>query len=88
LKKPSKSNKDKLDREARMLTLLLHELPLNPIPWVTVIRLVAPVIARLAVRMVLKKVSRSLAEDKVNAIGDAVSDSINLILESRREDNG
>lgn len=80
------SNKAKIKREEADLARLLEQLPGNPIPWVAVLKLVAPVIARLAVRYALKRVARSLSEDKVNTIGEHVADYIAGIVAKRTGD--
>lgn len=78
-----KANTSKLARERAELELLLTELPLNPITWTAVIKILGPVIARLAVRYALKKAARSLSEDKVNAIGKEVGEFIGDIIKKR-----
>lgn len=81
MKKPT--NTAKIERELTDLGTMLAVLPDNPIDWVTVVKLVGPVIARLAVRFALKKTRRSLSEDKVTAIGGQVGDFIAKIIENR-----
>jgi len=78
-----RSNDAKIAREEADLAVLLGTLPENPIPWATLLRIVAPILARLAVRYGLKKVKRSLSEDKVNAIGKSVGDMVSGILDKR-----
>lgn len=65
------------------LNNILATLPLNPVPWVPVVKLVAPVIARLAVRLVLKKMARGLGDDKVMAVSQAVGATVSGILDKR-----
>lgn len=62
----------KIKREEEQLEALLTLLPENPIPWLSVVKLIAPVVARLAARYALKKVKRGMAEDKVNEVANAV----------------
>ena len=68
-----RANSAKIRREEADLKCILQNTPANPIPWLSVIRVVAPIIARLAVRYALKKLKRDMSEDKVNAIGTAVA---------------
>jgi len=77
------SNLAKIEREMGDLGALLGTLPENPIPWTTLITLVAPLVARLGARFALKRAKRSLSEEKVNAIGKAVGDFISAIIASR-----
>lgn len=77
------SNDAKIERELKELDALLGGLPLNPIPWATVITILAPIVARLAVRYALKKAKRSLSEEKVNAIGNQVGTFIGDIIARR-----
>ena len=73
------ANVDKIRRERDDLTTLLESLPSNPIAWLPVIKIVAPIIARLAVRMALKRLRRDLSEEKVNQIGREVGTTIRAI---------
>lgn len=82
------SNDAKIYREISTLKDIVEALPPNPIPWAAVVRLVAPVVARLAVRLVLKKTKRSLSEDKVNTIASAVADTIATIVKTRTAVDG
>lgn len=77
------ANSAKLKREEDDLRRLLEALPLNPIPWVTVVKLLAPVIARLAVRYALKRVKRTMSEEKVNRIGSLAGEFIGGIVARR-----
>ena len=77
------SQTPKIDREMQDLETLLTSLPDNPIAWAAVVKLVAPIVARLAVRLVLKKTARSLGEGKVNAIASSVAGTIGSILGKR-----
>jgi len=71
----------RIEREIEDLQRLLKLLPQNPIPWLPVVKIIAPVLVRLAIRITLKKMSRSLGEAKVNAIVDTVSGLIDTMLE-------
>lgn len=77
------ANMSKIEREEETLASVLALMPDNPIPWASVVRLVAPVIARLAVRYALKRLKRNIAEDKVNLIGKATGDFVSGIVEKR-----
>ncbi|MBA7557197.1 hypothetical protein ES705_49939 [subsurface metagenome] len=70
----------KIQREEEQLEALLTLLPDNPIPWLAVVKLVAPVIARLAARYALKRVKRGLAEDKVNEVANSVGALIRRVV--------
>lgn len=84
--KKGKANQAKLIRETGDLTAMLLLLPHNPVNWVRIVLLVAPIVARLAVRMALKRLDRSLSEDKVNAIGTQVGSLIRNIVDAKRGD--
>lgn len=77
------STQAKIDREAADLKGILEALPDNPIAWGLVIKIVAPIIARLAVRYALKRLDRSMSEDRVNAIGRQVAGFVNGIIASK-----
>lgn len=77
------ANTQKIKREERDLASLLESLPLNPIPWAVVVRLVAPIVARLAVRYALKRLRRGMSEEKVNTIGRNTADFVAGIVERR-----
>lgn len=79
------ANTEKIRREEKDLANLLENLPLNPIPWAAVIRLVAPIVARLAVRYALKKLKRGMSEDKVTAIGSQIADTVARIVTARTD---
>lgn len=82
--KKSVSNEAKISREKSDLEAALALSPTdNPIAWAALLRLVGPMIARLAVRYALKKAARSLSEDKVNAIGVEVASFIGQIISKR-----
>ena len=74
------ANDAKIAREIEDLKAILADLPPNPIPWTAVLRITAPFIARLAVRLALKKVSRGMSEEKVNAVASAVSTLLRSVL--------
>jgi len=76
-------NTVKIERELSDLEALLLTLPSNPVDWVLVVKLVAPFIARLAVRYALKKTKRGMSEEKVNTIGEAVGNFIAGIIAKR-----
>ena len=73
------ANQTKIEREEETLRVLLTELPANPIPWLAVVRIIAPIVARLAVRYALKRAKRGLSEEKVSAIAGSVSALITAI---------
>lgn len=81
--KKGASNLAKIKREEGDLAALLNSLPLNPIPWALVVSLLAPIVARLAVRYALKKLDRGMSEDKVNTIGRGVADFVGGIVTRR-----
>ena len=76
-------NDSKIERELADLKRTLENLPANPIPWAQVIAILAPMVARLAVRYALKRTARGLSEDKVTAIGDRVGNFISGIVTKR-----
>lgn len=73
----------KVAREQKALEELLANLPDNPVAWAPIIRILAPIVARLAVRIALKKSKRSMHEAKVNQVADAVAATISTILAKR-----
>ena len=73
------NNQVKIEREEATLKVILQELPENPIPWLAVVRIIAPIVARLAVRYALKRAKRGLSEEKVSAIAGSVSELISTI---------
>lgn len=73
----------KITREEEELEALLTLLPENPIPWLSVVKLIAPVVARLAVRYALKRVKRGMAEDKVSEVSNAVGALIKRVVDQR-----
>lgn len=77
------SNSAKISREEADLANVLALLPDNPVNWAVVVRLIGPIIARLAVRYALKRVKRTMSEEKVNAIGKNVADFIGGIIRQR-----
>lgn len=77
------SNQAKIAREEQDLANVLALLPDNPVDWMMVVRLIGPIIARLAVRYALKRAKRSLSEDRVNAIGNSVAAFIGNIIKKR-----
>lgn len=81
-------NNAKIRREEAELAVLLTMLPDNPIPWASVLGIVAPIVARLAVRYALKKLARGLGEDKVNAIATTIADKIAAIIAKRTASGG
>lgn len=81
--KQNRSNNAKIARETKDLERALLQLPDNPIPWPAVLAIVAPVLARLAIRLALKKVARSMSEERVNTIGDSVADTVGDIIARR-----
>jgi len=84
--KRGKANQAKIVRETGDLTAMLLMLPDNPVNWLRVVLLVAPIVARLAVRMALKRLDKSLSEDKVNAIGTQVGALIKNIIDAKKGD--
>lgn len=73
----------KVAREQKALEELLANLPDNPVAWGPIIRIMGPIIARLAVRIALKKAKRSMGEAKVNSVADSVAGTISVILAKR-----
>lgn len=73
----------KLEREEKALAALLDNLPENPIAWGPIVRILGPIIARLAVRIALKKAKRSMSEAKVNQVADTVASTISTLLAKR-----
>jgi len=55
-KTPEKREKDELDRAVKAVEAAEH----NPVEWAPIIKFVAPIVARIAARYVLKTVARKL----------------------------
>lgn len=68
-----KARDAKIAADIADLINILEALPPNPMPWAAVIRLVAPVISRLAVRMALKRIARGMSETRIKVITDAIA---------------
>jgi len=71
----------RIKRDTTDLVRILGELPTNPLPWASVLRMVIPFVARLGIRYTLQKVGRSLGEEKVNALTDTIMGIISEVLE-------
>lgn len=82
-KKRKSTNTAKIEREEKELKAILTGLPSNPIPWGVVIKMVAPIIARLAVRYALKRLKRGMSEERVNKVADLVGDRISEIIDEK-----
>lgn len=82
------SNDAKIAREMAELATMLSLMPPNPINWAVVIRLVGPILARLAVRLALKKLKRGMGEDKVNQIATTIASYISDIIKARTDLGG
>lgn len=72
-----------IEREERDLEVILLAMPDNPIAWDAVIRMVAPLLARLAVRYALRKSKRGLSEERITSIAGLVTDRIATIVARR-----
>lgn len=77
------SSEAKVEREQKALEELLANLPDNPLAWGPIVRILGPIIARLAVRIALKKAKRSMSEAKVNQVADSIAGTISAILAKR-----
>lgn len=73
----------KIKREEADLSVLMLSLKDNPIPWAVVVRVTAPIIARLAVRYAMKRLKRGMSEERVTRIGQETGDFIASIIEKR-----
>lgn len=78
----------RIDRELADLRRVLEALPPNPISWGAVLTILAPIIARLAVRVALKRIKRGLSEDKVNETASFVAGVIRDVLEKSHVGTG
>jgi len=88
MRRAKASNEVKITREEADLERVLLALPDNPFPWATAITLIAPIVARLAARLVLKKIDRGMSEDRVNTITAGIASTIRDILAKRGTPNG
>ena len=73
----------RIEREEAELRTVLEELPRNPLDWVSDLRIVGPIVARLAVRYALKRAKRGMSEDKVSRVADQVATLIRGATELR-----
>lgn len=80
---PKSSVDAKIKREQDSLEQLLKNLPDNPLEWGPIIRILGPIIARLAIRIALKRAKRSMSESKVNSVADSISATISNLLASK-----
>lgn len=71
----------KIAQDTQDLRNILESMPPNPVPWAVVIRLVAPIVARLAVRMALKKIDRGMSDTRVKAVTDSVATVVRVATE-------
>lgn len=78
-----KPTEARIRAEQELLEVLLIGLPDNPIDWVIVLKLVGPLIARLATRYALKRIHRTMSEDKVSAVSREISKHIADIIQRR-----
>jgi len=63
----------KIAREVKQLEAVITPLgELNPLPWLTVAKLVAPFVARIAIRSVLRKMSKTTSEGNIESAVDSV----------------
>jgi len=63
----------KMAKEVKQLTSVCESLKtLNPIPWLTVAKLIAPFVARIAIRYVLRKMKKTTSETNVELAVDSV----------------
>lgn len=83
VKKRTRANDARIVREEEALATTLAELPTNPIPWASVITIVAPILARLAVRYALKRTNRTMSDDKVNAVARSAAGLVAGIIAKR-----
>ena len=74
----------KVEREEKALKETLEALPTNPILWGNLLRIVAPLIARLAVRYALKRVKRGMSEAKVEDVTEAVAGLVRRVIETKK----
>jgi len=79
-KTPEKRDKEELDRATKALESTAH----NPIVWAPIIKFVAPIIARIAARFVMKlvaskldkRISSKIREEVVIKAADHLSDIV------------
>lgn len=84
-----KSRNDVLiQSEMAEIAVILGALPANPIPWAAVLKIVAPVVARLAVRVAMKKIARGISDEKLQATTKTVADYISDIIKARLDGGG
>lgn len=77
---------DKLDSDALMLALESQGNAI-PIPVATVIRMAAPIIARLVIRYVARKYRKNISDQAVNTASKWIGDKVQLIIERAKEDS-
>ena len=63
----------KIARETKQLVSVCESLKtLNPLPWYTVAKLIAPFVARIAIRYVLRKMKKTTSESNIELAVDSV----------------
>ena len=77
---------DKLDNEALMLAIESQGNAILP-AIATVLRLVAPIIARLAIRYVARKARKRISDQTVNAASMWIGSKVAGIIERAAEDS-
>lgn len=75
-----KGNEARIRTEEALLNDVLSSMPANPIDWMAMVKIVSPIVARLAVRYALKRARRNMSEAKVLAVSNSVSGLIRSIL--------
>lgn len=73
----------KLRADEALLKGVLKNLPENPIPWMAVLRIVGPLIARVAIRRALRRVNRGISDEKLNQVVTIVTDTIAKIIDRK-----
>lgn len=63
----------KIAKEVKQLEAIAESLKtLNPLPWLAVAKLIAPFVARIAIRYVLRKMKKTTSETNVELAVDSV----------------
>jgi len=76
-KKDSGHQAERLAQDEQDLQQVLGSVPpKNPIPWISILKIAAPIIARIAMRFLLRKMNKTTSEENIRAGANLVRDII------------
>lgn len=67
----------RLLQDEQDLEQILSSVPAtNPIPWIAILKIAGPIIARVAIRFILRRMGKTTSEENIRAAANAVRDII------------